>query len=86
MRKTPAADAENSLYKFGDEFAEVHPEDAAAIVAYNQSKLVAGKLKLDEHWPRTRPQLTWRYSVSTLPAAAEDQLLDKVVRRGTGRS
>ncbi len=47
LTQQPPVDQPIALYKFGEVFAQVHPEDAAAIVAYDQQQL-AGKVLLDE--------------------------------------
>lgn len=69
----PTATQKTSLYKFGDEFAKVHPGDAAAIVAYNQSQ-VGDVVKLDQQLVEDpQPADLANYSAD-FTAAAEDQL------------
>lgn len=73
LDEPPAADAKPMLYKFDEVFAGVHPQDAAAIVAYDQ-ELFSGKVKLEEKLaPNPTAEQLAAFSVS-FANAAEDQL------------
>ncbi len=79
LEKTPPADQRIPLYTFGEVFAQLHPDDAAAIVAHGQQQL-AGKVAVAEN--REAENLTPAQRTAALSAAwakaAQEQLGEAV--------
>jgi SSS family solute:Na+ symporter len=73
LAKAPQASAATPLYKFPPAFAELHPEDAAAIVAFNRQQ-TAGKYEPTGPLPAdATPAVLSQYS-HTFTNAAQEQL------------
>jgi SSS family solute:Na+ symporter len=66
-----------TLYKFRQEFAEVHPEDAAAIIDYSLQQAGEGLSRDSRQWQNASPGELAEYSAA-LAAQAEAQLTDQL--------
>ncbi len=77
LGEAPAAGQKTQLYQFAKPFAEVHPEDAAVVVAYNRQQ-VGEQITFDKQLDPGADAAAWASYSEEFAAAAQSQLPETV--------
>jgi SSS family solute:Na+ symporter len=77
LQKTPPADQGVTLYEFGDVFADVHPEDAAAVMVYNQQQ-VGEQIQFETQLAENAQPIELANFSKDFTGAAKEQIGDTV--------